>query len=472
MPTVEELLDDLPAAGDEAALFGEVRRAVAASGRVIVVLDDDPTGVQTVHDVAVLATWSIDELTAELRYPATCFFILTNSRSLAESDAAALNREIAANLREASARTGRPFVIVSRSDSTLRGHFPAETDALAAALGVVDGVILCPVFFEGGRITVDDVHYLREGERFVPVGETEFARDAAFGYAASNLREWVAEKSGGSIEPEHVASISIQDLRVGGPLRVAGILRQTIAGRPIVLNAACYADLEIAALGAMMAEDTGTRLIYRTGASFVRARAGITARPQLTRADLLGTGTPPYVPGMVVVGSHVKRSTEQLRELLTLSNVAPIEVDVREIVKDAGGRDRLIAEATSAVTAALSMGLTPVVFTSRDVAPVGREDSLIISRSVSDALVRIVRAVDRRPGFIIGKGGITSSDIGTKALGARRAVVLGQIRPGVPVWRLGQESRFPDLPYVVFPGNVGGPETLAEIVAELRSREG
>ena len=94
-------------------------------------------------------------------------------------------------------------------------------------------------------------------------------------------------------------------------------------------------------------------------------------------------------------------------------------------------------------------------------------DELAVARAVSEALVAIVHGIKTRPDFVAGKGGITSSDVGTRGLGAARAVVLGQIRPGVPVWRLGAESRFPGMPYVVFPGNVGGPETLAEIVAEL-----
>jgi uncharacterized protein YgbK (DUF1537 family) len=94
-------------------------------------------------------------------------------------------------------------------------------------------------------------------------------------------------------------------------------------------------------------------------------------------------------------------------------------------------------------------------------------DEVAVARTVSAALVAVVRGIETRPDFVVGKGGITSSDIGTQGLGAERAIVLGQARPGVPVWRLGAESRFPGMPYVVFPGNVGGAETLADIVGEL-----
>ena len=74
-----------------------------------------------------------------------------------------------------------------------------------------------------------------------------------------------------------------------------------------------------------------------------------------------------------------------------------------------------------------------------------------------------------RPGFIIAKGGITSSDVGTKALRVRRATVLGQVRPGIPVWLTGPESKFPEMPYIIFPGNVGEITTLREVVELLLS---
>ena len=165
-----------------------IRAAVAESGRKLVALDDDPTGVQTVHDTAVLARWSVADLAAELHDPRPVCFVLTNSRSLPETDAVRVNREIAASLVAASRETGVGFAIASRSDSTLRGHFPAETDALAEALGGVDAVLLVPAFFEGGRYTVDDIHSVRDRERLIPAAETEFARDDTVGDTLANVR--------------------------------------------------------------------------------------------------------------------------------------------------------------------------------------------------------------------------------------------------------------------------------------------
>ena len=456
---------------DDLDLEERVQDAVAASGRKVVALDDDPTGVQTVHGVAVLVSWDPATLAAELGGLAPLFFILTNSRALPEVSAAALNREIAGNLLDASRETRVPFVIASRSDSTLRGHFPAETDALADTLGGVDGVLICPAFFEGGRVTAGDVQFVRDGDRYIPAAETEFARDATFGYRARTLPAWVEEKTHHRIATADVASLTLDEIRGGGPERVAERLRGVRHGQPVVVNALDYPDLWTVVLGLLQAEAEGKRFIYRTGASFVRARAGIDARPLLTREELLGPKAPRPARGLVVVGSHVRRTTEQLQRVLLAPGTTGIEVTVPEFIHGDDDRDREIARVRRQAADVLATGQTPVIYTSRQVEKPEGMDELAVARTVSDALVSIVRGIEARPDFVVGKGGITSSDVGTLGLGAERAIVLGQARPGVPVWRLGPESRFPTMPYVVFPGNVGDAETLAELVRELVGRD-
>jgi uncharacterized protein YgbK (DUF1537 family) len=457
----------LPPPIGDSDLEARVQTAVAESGRKVVALDDDPTGVQTVHDVAVLARWDAEKLAAELADPAPLFFILTNSRALPEDRAAALNREIAGNLLDATRKSRTPFVIASRSDSTLRGHFPAETDALAEALGGIDGVLICPAFFEGGRITAGDIHLVRDGDQFVPAAETEFARDATFGYSARTLPGWVEEKTHHRIKTADVASLTLEEIRRGGPERVAARLRDARHRQPIVVNALDYPDLWTVVLGLLQTEAEGKRFVYRTGASFVRARAGIDARPLLRRNELLGANAPRPARGLVVVGSHVRRTTEQLQRVLLAPETTGIEVAVRELLHGDDDRAREVTRVRRQVDDALEIGQTPVVFTSRQVERPDGMEELVVARVVSDALVAIVRGIAARPDFVVGKGGITSSDIGTRGLGAERATVLGQMRPGVPVWRLESESRFPSMPYIVFPGNVGEAETLAEIVTEL-----
>ncbi len=96
-----------------------------------------------------------------------------------------------------------------------------------------------------------------------------------------------------------------------------------------------------------------------------------------------------------------------------------------------------------------------------------REDELRLAVKISDAVTSVVARLSTRPDFIIAKGGITSSEIGTKALGCRKARVMGQILKGVPVWETGPESKFPGIPYVIFPGNVGDENALYDAVQKL-----
>jgi len=461
----KELLVSLPAEWPE-DLLPVIQAQVRASRRKVVVLDDDPTGTQTVHGIPVLTEWPVEALRSELANELPAFYLLTNSRSLSLAKAEALNAEIGRNLLEAGRQADREFVVVSRSDSTLRGHFPGEVSALAKTLGqTYDAWLIIPFFLEGGRYTINDIHYVAEGEWLVPAGETEFARDAAFGYQASNLRRWVAEKTGGRVPSETVAAISINDIRCGGPGRVAERFSHLAPGSVCVVNAASYRDMEVLVQGLLTAEASGQRFLYRTAASFVRARAGLGPRSLLTRADL---NLPEQGGGLFIVGSHVPRTTSQVNALLTYAGMVSVEISVEALLEDSRRWDEIKRVARQA-DQALQLDQDVVVYTSRRlVTGMDSESSLSIGQQVSEGLVSILRQIPTRPRYLVGKGGITSSDIATQGLNVKRALVLGQILPGVPLWQLGPESRYPGLPYIVFPGNVGDPVSLVEIVVALR----
>jgi uncharacterized protein YgbK (DUF1537 family) len=458
------LLDSLPpprAAGD----FERVRERVGAGGAKVVVLDDDPTGTQTVHGVDVLSDWSVPALAGALADPRPSFFVLTNSRSLTPARASALSREVAANLAEAAGRTGARFAVVSRSDSTLRGHFAVELDALEAGLGAtMDARIVVPAFFEGGRYTVGNVHYVADAGRLVPAADTEFARDTTFGYRHSDLPAWIEEKTNGAAKAADVASVAIGELRSAGG---AGLVRRRLLGLPrgayLVVNAAAYADLEVFVHGLLLAEAEGRRYLLRTAASFVRVRSGIEPKPPLSARELLGSGTE---GGLVLVGSYIEKSTAQLQSLLALPNAEPVELVVDRLA-DPGSRAPEAGRVAAAAMGAMAAGRHAVVFTSRGrTSRLGTAGDLGAGRIVSGALVDVVRAIPRRPRFLVAKGGITSCDVAIRGLGMRRALVLGQAAPGVPAWQLGPETRFPGLRYVVWPGNVGGPDALRDLVRQ------
>lgn len=450
------------------SLVPEIRTHLAAQQRKVVVLDDDPTGTQTVYGVPVLTTWTVERLRDELAAPGPAFYILTNSRSLPAAAAAARNAEIGRHLVAAAREAKRAFVVVSRSDSTLRGHFPGEVDALATALEQpFDGWLVIPFFEEGGRYTLDDVHYVAQGDRLIPAGETEFARDASFGYRASNLRAWIAEKTEGRIPADAVATITLDDLRRGGPDRVAARLLALPRGAMCIVNAASRRDLEVLTAGLLRVEEQGRRFLYRTAASFVAVRAGLTPRALLTadELDLPRTGG-----GLIMVGSYVPTTTAQVAALRSDPGLTCLEVSVADLLA-VDRRDAAIAHIATAADRALEAGQDVLIFTSRDLVTGGEaEASLAIGRSVSEGLVAIARALTIRPRYLIAKGGITSSDLATHGLDVQRAVVLGQLVPGVPVWQLGPESRYPGLVYVVFPGNVGHAQSLVEARVALARR--
>jgi len=440
----------------------EIHRALAQLDEKVVVLDDDPTGTQTVHGIPVLTDWSIDRLRAELQSGFPAFYVLTNSRSLPLQEACELNREIAGNLNAAAALAGRKFVVVSRSDSTLRGHFPGEAEALIGALDrQPESVLLIPFFWEGGRFTVGNVHYVQEGDQLVPAGQTEFADDPVFGYRASNLCEWVEEKTGGRVPAASVASISLDDIRLGGPDNINLRLGALRPGSVCIVNCASVRDLEVFTLGLLRAELAGRTFLYRTAASFVAARIGLDARPLLSSEEvLLGENH----GALIVAGSYVPRTTSQLQALLREESVEGVELDVGAVL-DAGRRDAEVSRVAHRASRLIREGKDVAVFTSRQVAAARSPDeALSMGQRISTALVDAVRATNIRPRYVLVKGGITSSDIATRALNVKRAMVRGQVLPGVPVWELGPESRYPGLAYVVFPGNVGDADSLARIV--------
>lgn len=448
------------------SLLGQIRAALLQSGRKIIVLDDDPTGTQTMYGISVLTYWTVEALVSALRDPNPVTYILTNSRSLPREQAAALTLEIAANLKAAQAQVGRAVDVISRSDSTLRGHFPTEIDALCDGLALKpDGIVIVPFFKEGGRYTIHDVHYVAEGDRLVPAAETEYARDHYFGYTKSNLRDWVSEKTGGKVNADDVRSISLEDIRAGGVERVYERLLEIAGGQYLVVNAAEYSDLEVFALALLRAAQQGKTFVARSAASYVRVISGLEARPTLRCEELVQQRGQ---PGLVVAGSYIRKSTLQIEAALQLPNTKAVEVSVNNLL-DSARHDGEIRQVVEQVKSGLSGGQDVVLYTARDlVTGSTQEESLDIGKTVSAALVQIVASVNIRPAWMIAKGGITSSDIATKALNVRAAQVLGQILPGVPVWKTGAESRFPDLTYVVFPGNVGSEDAIAQAMTILR----
>ena len=442
-----------------------IRKALTASGKRLAVIDDDPTGVQTVHGVMVYMRWPVEVLRKALADSEPVFYISTNSRGFSPEEAKILDLEVGRNLRKAALLEGREILLASRSDSTLRGHFPYEVEALISGLELKpDGIIIAPAFFEGGRYTIDDIHWVEQNGEMVPAHLTEFARDPVFGFKNSNLKEWVAEKTGGAIKTENVRSISLELLREGGVEAVTTELLKGFDGIPVIINAACYEDLEVFSLGLQEAENRGKKFAYRCAAGFVKARGGFVQKPLLTHQDLR-TGAN---PGLVVVGSYVDKTSKQLEPVLSSGIVQGIEIKVMELLSSET-RDKEIQRTVDHIDRNMATGITTALYTSRQVYKTQNKDFQDTGKTIMGALCEVVKQIINHPGYLVAKGGITSIELARAALNVSEALVLGQIIPGVPVLKFGAEARWPDIPYVVFPGNVGDGNALLKVISILKS---
>ena len=397
----------------------------------MVVFDDDPTGIQTVHGCLLVTDWSEDNIRMAMLDEVPFFYILTNTRALTAEAA----RKTLTTALETVIRVNREFgyrlFCVSRSDSCLRGHFPLEPNVMREVLmkhgyKVWPKIPFAPAFIESGRFTIDGTHYMRDGERLIPVSESEFARDNVFGYKHSHLVDYIKEKGG---NPEDYDIVNAQNYEELNSFRDA-----------------LFAELE----------GEGCAVVIRSSSSLPRSMSGIVDKQFLSREDL---GIQANGTGIFIVGSHVKKTTEQLSNLLKLSSVKGIELPIDDILNHS---DALMSRTLESIKSLSSNGITPVVYTARK--EVRIEDAaqrLSLGQTVSEFLVDIVRRLPVYPNYIVAKGGITSHDILTKGLAVKTARVMGQVINSVPCV---MTERFP---YIIFPGNVGGPRSLEEIYKEI-----
>lgn len=471
-----------------------VADAVAASNaetpRVLVVLDDDPTGTQSVADLPVLTRWDVEDFIWAFGQSKPAVYVLTNTRSLDPAEAAARNEEV---VRNALTAAGSPAQLrlgfVSRSDSTLRGHYPLEPDVIAATVAEasgekIDGVVLVPAFPDAGRVTIGGVHYMRgTGEAagtLTPVSETEFAKDATFGFTTSVMADYVQEKSQGRFAADSVIVLDLNTIRAGAAAQdpaegaqtsanaIADAIDAATDSTPIVADIVTENDLRALSLGLEEAERRGKKLLYRVGPPFGRARIGQEIRAELSGAEAYAGNTPSEAGGLIVVGSHVGVTTRQLKALTEQHSAARIvEIDVEKLLGDTA--EEHLDQTVDTVVDALRGG-DVIVHTSRLLIKTDDPaESLRIARTVSAAVVAVVNRTLKTfpPRFVIAKGGITSSDVAAHGLEIRHAIVRGPMLPGiVSLWEP-VDGPAKGIPYIVFAGNVGDDQSLADVTRKL-----
>lgn len=409
-----------------------------------IVLDDDPTGTQSATGVTVLLDCDADRLTAALT-AADSVYVQTNSRALHEADAVVLARRIRADGEAAAARLGEPVRFVLRGDSTLRGHVFAETEVFLPDEGII---LFVPAFPDGGRTTVDGVHYVRVDGVDVPAHRSEYAADPVFPFSTSVLVDYVAEKSqrvGIAVPLSVVHGGGLEELLIGAP-----------SGSVVLPDAAAAADIEAIAAATDAAMRAGRNIVVRSAAPLAAVLAGVASDGLLPRPLTTDPG-----PVLLVCGSHTAGATAQLAPIVA-ANGAPAVVDTAAALR----------EPTTAGAAAAKAARSGLVRTGLAVLTSERDRSqahntLDHGEKVMTALTTAVRELLPDVEVVVAKGGITSAEVAHTGIGASSAYVLGQVLPGVSVWRLrSHDDR--ELLYVVVPGNVGGPDTLVSVLDALQ----
>lgn len=411
--------------------------------RRIVVLDDDPTGTQSASDVTVLLDADAGSLTDVLRSERSVY-VQTNSRSLTEGDAVALARRLRAFIAEVADTLGATIDVVLRGDSTLRGHVFTESRVFLPSDGVM---LFVPAFPAGGRITRDGQHLLQTAEGWVPVGETEFAADPVFGFASSDLSAFVAERTG---SPGR--AVALNDVRSGA---LADVLRTAGPGEVIVADAVTDDDIRTIA-DAVRRTGRERPVVVRSAAPLAAELAGVVSEapvePSFLRAEEV----------LVVCGSHTDLARRQLAALTDLIG-APTEIRATDALRDASVEGaRCAAEERGR---ARPLG---VRFVATERERQAHHDTLADGAAVMQALTTAARELLPERGLVVTKGGITAAEIIGTAIGARRARVVGQIRPGVSVWEA-TSDRGASLRCLIVPGNMGDTDILADAVRWARA---
>jgi uncharacterized protein YgbK (DUF1537 family) len=427
----------------------------SGDARPVVVLDDDPTGVQTLSGIRVLLRWDEESIRRALDGRRSVHLI-TNSRALPPDEAQRLVGDAARIAGGAMPDAD----IVLRGDSTLRGHLLEEYVGVRDAVmpGAHPVLLLVPALPSAGRVTIGGVHLIERDGRRTPLHDTEYARDGVFAYTQSRLLAWAEERSRGLFLLDDGVEIHGAELRAEGAACVAEALsRLSARGRPAVLvpDAEGLDDLELVAEGFRAAVTAGVRVVVRCAPAFAGVLGGATARGHVPPPSR-GEGV------LVVCGSYMPTTTRQLAALVAARHADPVEAAVEALAGSAA--DAEIARLAGAVSAGIARRGLAILATPRT-RPAGT-DNLAAGERIASGLARVVRHLDPRPSVVIAKGGITSAVTLQEGVGASQADVVGPIVPGVSLWAAAWWDGTP-VDYVVVPGNVGDELLLADLVSRV-----
>ena len=444
----------------------------------IVVIDDDPTGSQTVNNCLLLLKWDYSTLLRGFKSNSNLFFILANTRSLSENDVKLRLVEICNAIKKviSSESYDEEIIFISRGDSTLRGHNFLEPYIINQCLGPFDATFHIPAFIEGKRLTINGQHYVDK----IPIEKTIFAKDKIFGYETSNIKNLLYEKSKFQINVNEIENLKLnelQDLEIEDKNKIFQKISNYKNNTHVIVDAENYSQLKKFSL-AINKLNKQKKFLFRTAASFISSISGM--RSNLQKKNFFSNlrrknDKNQFLPGLIVVGSHLELSTLQMNKLLEESDCLPIELDVFEFFKINSSENytdqiklfkiKLLTE----IRSFFSNGKTPVLFTSRQYLSLDYSKQVNFCNSLAFFIAELVSDLKNEIGYLISKGGITTNLILSNGLKADYVYLKGQVMTGISL--VTYKIRNNDaLPIVTFPGNIGGHDSLLKVWSNLENK--
>lgn len=445
----------------------------------VIVIDDDPTGSQTVNNCLLLLKWDYSTLIKGFQSKSNLFFILANTRSLSENDAKLRLVEICNALKKVISKESykEEFIFVSRGDSTLRGHNFLEPKIMNDCLGPFDATFHIPAFIEGKRMTIDGDHFVDN----VPVSQTLFAKDKIFGYKTSNVKQLLFQKSKSQLKFNDIQNLKISELKVLESKEkniVFNKIRNLKENSHVIVDIENYSQLEKFSLSIKKLSKQ-KKFLFRTAASFISSISAVKDNPKepffysiIRRKNR----EKKFLPGFLVIGSYVELTTMQLKEFLEISDCIPIELDVFEflrISKLKSNQDQLVFfknKLLAQIRSILKQENTPVLFTSRKEVSLAKNDEQVnFYNSLAHFISELVSDLKNEIGYLVSKGGITSNVILSNGFKANYVYLQGQIITGVSLVTFKLEND-ENLPIVTFPGNIGNQDSLVKVWRILENK--
>jgi len=435
-----------------------------------VVIDDDPTGSQTVHDCLLLLKWDCSTLVKGFESKSNLFFILANTRSLSENDAKLTMEEICKNLNKVMASQAyEEIIFISRGDSTLRGHNFLEPSVLNSCLGPFDATFHIPAFIEGKRFTINGSHFVDK----IPINQTIFARDKIFGYETSNVKNLLFKKSKSQINIEDIQNLFLSDINILKDEEnnvVFKTLKNLKNNKHVIVDVENYSQLKKFSL-VIKKLTKQKKFLFRTAASFISSISEKKSVPKIETffSNLrIRNKENSFLPGLIIIGSYVELSTLQLKNLLEISNCNPIELNVFEFFKITSSennqkqRNLFKNKFLKEIRFSFDKGKTPVLFTSRKFMSLDYSEQFNFYNSLSCFIAELVADLKYEIGYLISKGGITTNMILSTGLNADYVYLEGQILTGISVVTCNLKND-EKLPIVTHPGNIGTKDSLVNI---------